>query len=498
MGNIINLDNLEGGPPDVLTGTGSGGLLSSGYLHDGPALAAIDDAETPRFVLTSSKHGIEIGAPDSNETIQPGRRYRMIGVVTDRRLLLLVGNSDGDTQFAIPHVEIDQIAGDRSLGHGVITFRRCGDTEWRVHCGKQGLVDLTAYLSHASQAWVRVENILDEVKRLLVTATEQRDRGDHEGALETVLEAEDRLDAAGETATEFGPPGDANALERRVTTVRERYVATLAEVRRSRARRAVDTGEQRWRRDDFETAYDAYEAARAEYEAIFSLPAASVPDLADIRGERDRLAAVIEDLERSPLRTAVEADNEAVAAEDPEIAADHWAEALEAYREVLELDWGADERRFAGDPEKVRDRLGAVAENLVAARRTVGTDAMEAGDWYADAGQPDAALEEYETARSAFQTALAAARDCYADATDHLEADLGAVEQRLSRTAARLDGERVDVDDRFDDTEPMPDIDLTPADERSPSPADTTALTDTEDNSDGTDPKIDPAGRGGS
>ena len=498
MGKIIKLDNFDGDPPDVLTGTGPGGLFSAGYLHDGPALAAVADDETPQFVLTSRKHGIEIGAAESDETVQPGSNYRMIGVVTDKRVLLLVGSDDGDTRFAIPHVDIDQIAGDRSLGHGRVTFRRCGDTEWQVHCGKQGLVDLTAYLSHASQAWVRVENILDEVKRLLVTATEQRDSGDHEQALETVLEARDRLNAANETATEFGPPGDANALEGRVTTVRERHIATLTEVRRSRARRAVDTGEKHWRRNNFEPAYEAYEAARAEYDEIFSLPTEAVPELADIRTERNRLEAVIEDLEQSPLRTAVAADNEAVAAEDPDVAADRWAEALEAYRDVLELDWGADERRFAGDPEKVRDRLRTVAENRVAARRTVATDAMEAGDWYADASQPDAALAEYETAQAAFKTALAAARDCYPDATDHLNAELDAVEQRLSRTKARLDGEPVDVDDRFDGTETPPDLDITSADKGSPSPTDTTDLSDIENGIDGTDPKIDPTGHGGS
>ncbi|NLV12012.1 hypothetical protein [Haloarcula argentinensis] len=496
MGKVIKLDNLETGPPDALTSTGSGGLFSAGYLHDEPALAAVDDDETPRFALTSRKHGVEIGTSESSETVRPGSNYRMVGVVTDKRVLLLVGDDDGDRRFAIPHVDIDQVAGDHSLGHGQVTFRRCGETEWRVHCGKQGIVDLTAYLSHASQAWVRVENILDEVKRMLVTATEQRDQGDYEQALATVLEAGDRLDVAGETATEFGPPGDTNALEDRVTTVQERYIATLTEVRRSRARRAVDTGEQHWRENDFEAAYDAYEAARAEYDEILSLPTEGVPELADIRTERGRLDTVIEDLEQSPLQTAAAADNEAVAAEDPAVAAEHWAEALEAYRDVLELDWGADERRFAGDPKRVRDRLGTVAENLVTARRTVATDAMEAGDWYADASQPDAALAEYKTAKAAFETALVDARDCYPDATDHLEAELDAVEQRLSRAKARLDEEPVDVDDRFDGTETAPDVDITTADERSPSATDTTDRSDTETGS--TDAKIDPTGHGGS
>ncbi|RLM89916.1 hypothetical protein D3D01_18560 [Haloarcula sp. Atlit-7R] len=495
MGKIIKLNNLED-PPDILTRTGPGGLFSTGYLHDEPALAAVDDDETPRFALTSRKHGVELGTSESGETVQPSSNYRMIGVVTDRRLIVLVGNDDGDRRFAVPHVDIDQVAGDHSLGHGQITLRRCGGTEWRVHCGKQGIVDLTAYLSHASQAWVRVENILDEVKRMLVRATEQRDQGDYEQALSTVLEAGDRLDVAGETATEFGPSDDANALEDRVTTVRERHTATLAEVRRSRARRAVDTGEQRWRGREFEAAYDAYEVARAEYDEILSLPTEGVPELADIRAERDRLETVIDDLEQSPLRTAAAADNEAVAAQDPAVAAKHWAEALEAYRNVLELDWGADERRFAGDPERVRDRRGTVAEHLVTARRAVATDAMEAGDWYADASQPDAALAEYKTAKAAFETALADARDCYPDAIDHLEAELDAVEQRLSRAKARLDGDPGDVDDRFVGTETTPDPDITTADERSLSPTDTTDRSDIEDGS--TDPKIDPTGHGGS
>ncbi len=72
------------------------------------------------------------------------------------------------------------------------------------------------------------------------------------------------------------------------------------------------------------------------------------------------------------------------------------------------------------------------------------------------------------------------------------------MEQRLSRTEARLGGEPVDVDDRFDETGTTPDLDITTADEPSPSPTDTTDLSDIESGIDGTDPKIDPTGHGGS
>ena len=115
---------------------------------------------------------------------------------------------------------------------------------------------------------------------------------------------------------------------------------------------------------------------------------------------------------------------------------------------------------------------------------------------YADASQPDAALAEYKTAQAAFETALIDARGYYLDATDHLEAELNTVEQRLSRAKARPGGEPVDVDDRFDETGTTPGPDITTADKRSLSPTDTTERSDIED--DGTDPKIDPMRHGGS
>jgi len=490
MGDIINLDNFDGELPDALTETGAGGLLSSGYLRDAPAAAALDDRERPRFVLTSAKRGLEIERGDETEAVQPSRGYRMVGVATDKRLLVLVGDGDGDRRFTLPYAEIEQVDGETGLSHGRCTIRRGNGTVWHVYCGKQGLLELTAYLSHATQAWVHVENILDEATRTLVTATERRDRGEYDAALTAVETAAERLDEAGETAADFGATDGASALERRVRTVRKRHAEILTDVRRSRARRAADAAETHWRDGAFEAAYEAYEDARTEYDAILAAPAELLAEADAIRAERERLDSVLDALSQSPLRLAVEADNAAIGADDPAEAAAHWTDALEAYRAVLELDWGADERRFAGDPEKVRDRLSAVAQNLVAARRTVATDAMEAGDWYADAGRPEVALEDYESAKEAFESALDAARDCYPDAVDHLEVELDAVEYRIERARARIEGESVGTDDRFDDR-PRPDTDAGLA-AGTPAPADPADLTDIERTLDDADPNLDP------
>jgi len=222
----------------------------------------------------------------------------------------------------------------------------------------------------------------------------------------------------------------------------------------ARAHRATDAGEEHWRGGNYEVAYDAYERAREEYGAALALDRTDSETAERIQRERDRLDRIVAKLEQSPLRKAVTADNEAVAADGPETAADRWAEALSHYRTVLEVDWGADRRRFAGDPQLIRDRLSTVAESLTTARRTVANDAMRAGDWYADADQYELAREQFETALDAFEAALATARDCYPDAVSHLRAERDAVKQRLDRTEATLDGDE-DVTDRIQtDDEP--------------------------------------------
>ncbi|MFC6975732.1 hypothetical protein ACFQL1_15400 [Halomicroarcula sp. GCM10025709] len=121
----------------------------------------------------------------------------------------------------------------------------------------------------------------------------------------------------------------------------------------------------------------------------------------------------------------------------------------------MRLDWGADERRFAGDHEAIRERLGEVARNLTATRRTIASDATEAGDWYAAAGQYDAALDEFDEAREAFEAALATARDCYPDAVEHLQTELDAVEDRIKRARTELTAD--DREERRPSDEPRPD-----------------------------------------
>ncbi|GGN97015.1 hypothetical protein [Haloarcula pellucida] len=443
MGQVIKVDNRGGTLPDVLTRTGQGGFLSTGYLRDQPAAAVLDDDETPQFVLTNRKNGVTIESPDSTDHVTPGSGYRTVAVLTDRRVVVLVGDADGDTQFVVPLVEIEQVEHTTSIRRGRLTFRREGGSTWHVHTGTDGLAEVADYLAAASQAWIRVENECNRVTQTLVTATDYRDDGEYDEALSTAESAEDHLETARATALRFSTARPGDALRKRLDPVESRCVNTVAEIRVGRARQATDEGESLWREDDYEAAYEAYERAREEYEAALALDQTRLDDVDGIREERERLDRIVGHLEQSPLRHAVRADNAAVDADDPAVAADRWTEAMAHYRRVLELDWGSGDRRFAGDPEKVRERLGTVAEQLTGAQRAIAVDAMRAGDWYSDAEQYDAALTEFEAAAEAFETALATARDCYPDAVDHLETERDAVTQRIERTEAILAGDEV-------------------------------------------------------
>lgn len=465
MGHVIRVDNEEGATQSVLTETGSGGLLSSGYLRDKPATAYLEDDETPVFVLTNQKRGVEIAREAGTERLTAGSGYRTIAVVTDRRLVIIVGDSsaasvDGDQCLSVQLVDVEGVDADSGRRGGELTVTRPGGRTLTIHSGADGLDEAAAYVTAASQAWIHVENTLDDVKRSLVRATSRCDVGEYDAALEAAQEAYHGLNEPRRTATKFDSEWTATAMITRVDQVQRRCDGMLAEVRLGRARRFSDEAESHWRDDEFEAAHDAYERANGELETVLTYDSGAV-DRDEVHEEIDRVERVTDELEEAPLRRAVEADRAASEADEPTDAAPHWEDALETYRVVLELDWGADERRFAGKPDQIRNRLGTVVERLISARRMAATKAKRAGDWYVGADQYEVAIEEFETAREQYERALDVARDRYPDATDHLTVERDAVDGRVERARAMRDGESVrPVETAGDDGSREPEYDF--------------------------------------
>lgn len=189
MGSVIRIDNQNDPTRSVLTETGEGGLFSAGYLREKPARSYLEGDERPVFVLTNQKRGIERSRDDDAEQITPGPGYRTIAVLSDRRVVVLVGDAGssagngGDLCLTVSLVDVESVTTDGGRRDGSLTVTQVDGQTLTVHCGTGGLDDAAAYLTAASQAWIHVENVLDDVKRSLVAATGRLDDGEYDDAL---------------------------------------------------------------------------------------------------------------------------------------------------------------------------------------------------------------------------------------------------------------------------------------------------------------------------
>lgn len=462
MGNVIDLDDEAGSLPSVLTETGDGGLLSAGYLRDAPAIDYLAADEVPAFALTNRKRGVETDSDGDREQITPGSGYRTVCLVTDRRLLVVVGDGSaasagGDRRFDVELVDVEGVSTEAGRRVGSLTVRMATGDTLTVYCGRSGLDDVADYVAVASQAWIHVANTLDGAERKLADATDRLHAGEHDAALEAALDASDSLEEPRRTATRFDRDWAGPALIERVDRVRDSCAETLALVRFERARDFAADAETRWSGRAYEDAHDAYERAIDEYETVLAADVDALDD-GDVRAERDRVERATADLAHSPLRRAAAADRDAANADDSTAAAELWEAALERYRTTLELDWGAERRRFAGDPDAIRTRMGEVVERLVSARRSAANEAKRAGDWYVGSDRHADAVERFEDAREQYELALDVARDRYPDAVDHLTVERDALAERIERAKAARDGEDLGPAPTGDDGDPAYDV----------------------------------------
>ena len=395
MGSIIREDT-EGEPSAVLTETGKGGLLSQGYLRDAPAREYVGDGETAVFVLTDSDTGVERERDGARESIRPGKKYRAITVVTDRRVIILVGNAaDGsDKRVTLPLVEVTAAR----AADGKLVLTMSSGVTWRCHADSDGIDEVATYVDTAADTWREVEATLDSVKRAIVDATAHRDDGEYEAALDAMRAARDDVEAVQERTEAFTSQWPGDAMVDRVDGIRDRCLETAADIRVGYARATIDEGEAHWRDGEYEAARTAFEDAREAFEAVRSLAPRHRTAIDDVDEALDRLDRSIERLDDAPLRNAIDADRRARESEPSCEALDALAEARKRYAVVLELDPGTGERRFAGDRDRIREQREDVTDRFVETALEVGTDALDAGEWYCGSGQEELAVEELDRA----------------------------------------------------------------------------------------------------
>jgi len=437
MGCVIKPDT-EGSSTAALTKTGKGGLLSNGYLRDDPARAYLGDGETPAYVVTNADEGVIQDRGGDERTITPGKGYRTIAVITDRRLIVLVGNvDDGDERVTLPFVEV---ASAQSEDGDLVVGMQSGET-WRLHAGDDEVESVAAYVDRMATTWAELEATLDAVKRTLVTATAKRDGGAFQDGIEEAQAAHDELADAAALVEDLPAKWPVEGLRERVEAIRARCIRTLADVRIGHGRSLADEAEQCWQADDFEAAHDLFDRARAEFSAVGALAADRHDRGEAVTAGLERIDAATEELRAAPLERAIDADRRAGHAEGPAAAVADWQLARQRYLETLALDEEAPERRFDGDPEKIRERIETVTDRIFDIARDDGAEALGAGKWFLEADRPGVAREEAAVACDVFEVAIAVAREATHADVEEFEEWLADAEETVATAKAESETE---------------------------------------------------------
>jgi tetratricopeptide (TPR) repeat protein len=434
MGYVIKPDT-KGGSTTALEKTGKGGLLSKGYLRDAPASAYLGDDETPAFVLTNGEEGVVSERDDRERRLRPGNRYRTIVVVSDRRIVVLVGNAnDGDERIMLPLAEVTEATVEE---HALVLSMASGET-WRIPAGGDDIEPVAEYVEGVAAAWDDLEDALAGVKRTLVTATAEADAGEYEDGIEHAQAAHDDVTDLEDVLSDV--PGDwpVDALTDRLERVHSRCVETLADVRIGHARSLADRAEREWSAGEFELAHDLFDRARAEFEAVAALEGKHGSGT-DVQEGLDRVDSAIEELVDDPLERAIETDERAREAEDPDGAVADYRLARQRYLETLELDEDAPEKRFAGDTDRIEERVETVTERIISIARDDGAEALGAGKWFLEADRPAVAREESLVARAIFEDAVAVARDARPEEVGEFEAWLADAEGTVTAATEAVD-----------------------------------------------------------
>jgi len=399
---------------ELLTGTGSGGVFTSGYLQDKPLVEYLDDTERVAFLLSNKKKGLRRESDRENTAFRPGDNYQAIAAVTDQRVLFVIGDAegDGDSQFAVPYTEIEDVKTGRSVLTKHLDVWTTEGVRWRFSV--RSTVDLepaAAYVDSAAVVWSRVESKLRDARKHIADIETSADDCDHEAAQAAADEARSHIEEARRVAPDLTEDRN-NAIWERIEWTQEKLDYSRIASHRSRARDFVTEAESQWRKESYNKAYESYEQAREEYETALRIASEHQYDeREEVLDALDRVNQNIDHLSKSPLRRAEQTRNRAAAIDDADIAADLWEDALEKYQTALVLDWGNDNQRFAGDKDEITAEIEHCVDRIQYTRTELADRHRTTGDWYVQSQQYQRARDQYLIALTHLEQGLSIAEE---------------------------------------------------------------------------------------
>ncbi len=384
----------------------------------------LDSGETVRFVLTSSK-GIERTADGRTTTIEPGSGHEAYAVVTDFRILFLVGsdaaNPSVDVEFDLPSVtRVEARSG--LLSTSLVVVAEESTTVKFKPSGGPDLTDVADYVDRIGSAWQDLNRALARTRQATEVFEERLATGDD--AQEALTTARSRLSNAYHQATRH-EDGPVDEMLARIEPVEADLDERQVEARLDRVDELVEATEDE---DGFAaTVSSLAEAADRLAEARDALADAEVDDdaVADTLDER---RAALDDVAASLLDDAEAACHDALDADDPNTALERWETAADRYRTLLDAEWDG---LGGASADALRYQLSWIIGRRIDALSALAASLEAEGDELDDAGE-EGSTDRYERAKARAESA----RDL---AAEHPHADADRFDDRLDELDEKIE-----------------------------------------------------------
>lgn len=412
---------------ELLTSTEVSGRIRSGQLlADDPLATYLEGDEEPKYVLRNRKSGVTVEDDDSIR-IQPDDAFQALALVTDVRVLFVVGTAGGDRTESVSYSEMVQAkSADDGFRTTSLLIETINGRRWSFPC-KGDTEAVASFVDGLAQVWANAERLADKAEQDIETAEQHLADGEYEAAATALEDVKPNIRTAIERLSEVGDGAGAHIRERG-EALATRLLELQGPLRAQLAASAHAEGMAAWQADDYERAARAYDRAIEGYQTALERDAGPSDDQL-----QRRLRGAIAERELLRVTPLVEADTarrHARQIEEPEAAAANWEDVLDRYQGLLALDWPGDEG-FVAETEIVRTQAAAAAEDAIKDYFEAGKRRLGSADRFAVDGRDERATVLYERASGQFEAAHRLAEEAHEERLGEIETALETVEKRL-------------------------------------------------------------------
>lgn len=419
-GTVVDLDERD--DPGVLTDTGSAGLLGDPLPADQPLQGYLYDAEQPRFCLRNRWKGVTVENNEGTERHRPDRGYAGLALITDCRLLFVIGRDSGDQSITVPYTNVEAVRNESTLLGETLIVETDAST-YRFPCW--GTLDpVVEYGQEVVSVWSTVGEHVERAETAIERLAERLE-GDPEQVLSLLDKVEDELTAASDAVASLS---DGTVLiEPKIEQLRTDLQSLRRRAQAATGDELAERAADRWTDREYQEAFDDLEAADRAYERALSIEAETPPD-DELLASQSSVRSDRELLRTEPRESAEFARQVATSADDLKERIRWWKTALERYDTVYTLDWGRDRQRFDLDREATRQSLVDAVRNLVDAYCDAALDHVDRG---ADYQYSNPRPASYEEAMELLDEAESLAQERVPDLLERVAAAREDVERRL-------------------------------------------------------------------